>query len=83
MSSALLQLAAWIDEVALGVPVDDGFRRLPPAFGPARPQASVAAVLGGRTPGGPTRPTDRVVLDNLGQFHLYSGWRGAVERLRR
>jgi hypothetical protein len=81
LSSAQLQLAAWIEEAAQGVPVDDGFRRLPPALGTAQ-ATSLATALGGRAAGRSGRPSERVVLDNLAQFHFYSAWRGAVERLR-
>jgi hypothetical protein len=80
--SAHLQLAAWIDAAAAGVPVDDEFRRLPPAFGPAQGEGSVAAALDGRSSLRRRPQEGRVVLDNLGQFHFHSAWRGVVERRR-
>jgi hypothetical protein len=80
--SALLRLAAWIDEAAAGVPVDDGFRRLPPALAPEEARGSVASALQARPAGPARRDEARVVLDNTGQFRSYSAWRATVERRR-
>jgi hypothetical protein len=85
--SARLELDAWVEEVAPGATVDDGWRRLLPALGPAgaEPRGALAAAssLGlattGRRGGRDERP---VVLDNVEQFRFYSAWRGAVERQR-
>jgi hypothetical protein len=84
--SARLELDAWVGEL---VPdqVDDGFRRFPPALGPAgaEPKGALAAVGSLRlaTAGGRRgRDEAPVVLDNVEQFRFYSGWRAAVERRR-
>ena len=78
--SALLEILSWIEEIAPGLPSDDGFRRLPPALGPAAPETGVlAAPLGrGAAPGG----RNEAALDNLEQFRFYSAWRAAFERRR-
>jgi hypothetical protein len=83
--SSLLQLEGWVDAIARGVPIDDGFRRLAPALSPsvaeeAGPAAGVFAAAGRK--GGGRKGGASVVLDNLPQFRFYSGWRSAVERLR-
>lgn len=78
-ASGLLQLSAWA--AALGAPVDEGFRRLPPALAPSAVADPVARALGAPPPG-KGRHEGRVVLDNLGQFRFYSAWRAAVERRR-
>jgi len=85
--SARLELDAWVESVAPGVTVDDGFRRLPPALGPAgaEPGGALGAALllglatRGRRGGRDERP---IILDNVEQFRFYSGWRAAVERRR-
>jgi hypothetical protein len=84
--SARLELDAWLQEVAPDATVDDGFRRLPPALGPAgaEPRGALAAgslgLATGVRRGG--RDETLVVLDNVEQFRFYSGWRAAVERRR-
>ena len=85
--SARLELDAWVEEVASGAPSDDAFRRLPPALGPAEPEAkgalSAASSLGLASRGRETgRDGGPIVLDNVEQFRFYSGWRAAVERRR-
>ncbi len=85
--SARLELDAWVGEIALNTTIDDGFRRLPPALGPAGAEpsgalaaaGSLALATRGRRGGHDETP---VVLDNVAQFRFYSGWRAAVERLR-
>jgi hypothetical protein len=85
--SARLELDAWVGEIAPDATVDDGFRRLPPALGPAgaEPRGALAAAdslalaTRGRRGGGDETP---IVLDNVEQFRFYSGWRAAVERRR-
>jgi hypothetical protein len=85
--SARLELDAWVEAIAPDAAFDDGFRRLPPALGPAgaEPRGALAAAgsLGltgrGRRGGLDERP---VVFDNVEQFRFYSGWRAAVERRR-
>ncbi len=74
--SASLRLHAWIGRLAQGVPRDDGFRRLTPALAPAA-RPALADVL----PGGARRRGEGfLILDNLGQFRAYSGWRAALAR---
>jgi hypothetical protein len=80
--SSLLELKAWVAALGEGVPVDDGFKRIPPALSPALPEEGAAASLR-RTGGRLARSKDApAVLDNLAQFRFYSGWRAAVERRR-
>ena len=85
--SARLELDAWVEEVASGAPSDDGFRRLPPALGPAEAEAkgalSAASSLSLASRGGETASDGGpILLDNVEQFRFYSGWRAAVERRR-
>ena len=81
--SARLELDSWVETVAGNAPRDDGFRRLPPALGPAEPEpkgaVSAAASLGRTSRDAADAP---VVLDNVEQFRFYSGWRAAAERRR-
>jgi hypothetical protein len=85
--SARLEIDAWIAEVAGAAPRDEGFRRLPPALGPAgvEPKGALAAAsslgLAARAQPG-ARDDGPAVLDNVEQFRFYSGWRAAVERRR-
>jgi hypothetical protein len=85
--SARLELDAWTEEVAGRAPRDEGFRRLPPALGPAEPEPkgvlAAASSLGLASRGRRSRRDEApVLLDNLEQFRFYSGWRAAVERQR-
>jgi hypothetical protein len=85
--STRLELEAWVEEIAADVAEDDAFRRLPPAFGVAEPEArgplAAASALGrGRRSEGPGGEGESVVLDNVGQFRFYSAWRAALERRR-
>jgi hypothetical protein len=78
--SALLELTSWLEALVGPERVDDRFRRLPPALGPAAPdRRAVRDALASRAGGdkGPLR------LDNVAQFRHYSLWRAAVERRRR
>jgi len=79
--SALLEIAGWMARLAETVPVDDGFRRLPPALAPVAPAATGLARADDTLRKAAGREAD--ILDNLAQFRLYSAWRGAVERLLR
>jgi hypothetical protein len=96
--STQLELLAWLDEFAQGIPRDDAFRQLTPALAPAEapaPSALAAVDLLHARPRAATGAAalrarrasaaagERVVLDNLAQFRFYSGWRAAVERRRR
>jgi hypothetical protein len=85
--SARLELDAWLGEIAGGAPRDDGFRRLPPALGPAEPEPKGALSAAGSLGLASRRRQDAgdegsLVLDNVEQFRFYSGWRAAVERRR-
>lgn len=83
-ASSLLRISAWVD--AAGVPIDDGFRMLPPALGEADPDAragiDASAALGARVADTERKGT-KTILDNVRQFRAYSAWRGRVERLER
>jgi hypothetical protein len=83
--SARLEVDAWVGEVAGDARIDECFRRLPPALGPAEPEvkgALAAASSLGLASRGRGRDDAPVVLDNGEQFRCYSGWRAAVERRR-
>jgi hypothetical protein len=75
---SLLELGLWLD--SLGAPTDDGFKKLAPALAPTVPGATgVAATARALVH---AEGEGALVLDNVAQFRLYSGWRGAVERRR-
>ena len=78
--SSLLLLSAWVEKLGGQAPVDDRFRREPPALAPAAPEPGIAATLGA---GGERRDDESQVLDNLEQFRFYSAWRAAVLRRSR
>jgi hypothetical protein len=85
--STRLEIDAWVEGLGPDVPCDDGFRRLPPAFGIAAPEAkgplAAASSLSRSSRAGETgREGESVVLDNAVQFLFYSAWRGALERRR-
>jgi hypothetical protein len=85
--STRLELDAWVDAIGAGVPCDDGFRRLPPAFGIAAPEPKGPLAAAGslsRTSRGREAlgEGESVVLDNAAQFVFYSVWRAALERRR-
>jgi hypothetical protein len=85
--STRLELDAWVEAIGGGVPCDDGFRRLPPAFGIAAPEPKgplAAASTLSRTSRGREAlgEGESVVLDNAAQFVFYSVWRAALERRR-
>jgi hypothetical protein len=85
--STRLELDAWVEAVSKGIPRDDGFRRIPPAFGVAELEAkgplAAASALGRTSRGRDTLGEgESVVLDNAAQFAFYSGWRAALERRR-
>ena len=81
--SSLLELQAWLEALGESVPVDDGFKRLPPALGAAAEErGSLVALPGRRSSGVPSRRDAPLVLDNVAQFRFYSGWRAVIERRR-
>jgi hypothetical protein len=81
--SSLLELKTWLQSLGESVPVDDGFRLLPPALGEAAEEAgSLAALRGARGASLSPGREAAIVLDNVAQFRFYSGWRAAIERVR-
>jgi hypothetical protein len=75
---SLLELGLWLE--SLGAPTDDGFKKLAPALAPTAPEGTgVAATARALVH---SEGEGALVLDNVAQFRLYSGWRGAVERRR-
>jgi hypothetical protein len=80
--SASRRLALWLLAASASVATDDRFRHLPPVFAPTA-DAGLALMV---TPAGrqvTKKKTDTTaVVDNLGQFRFYSGWRAAAERRR-
>jgi len=78
---SLLLVAGWMEALRAHVPMDDDFRRLPPALAPETPAGgTLAAVQALRPARGSDAP---LILDNLAQFRFYSAWRGLVERRQR
>ena len=75
--SSLLLLSAWVEKLRGDAPVDDRFRREPPALAPAAPEPGIVATLGGS---GERRDDESQVLDNLEQFRFYSAWRACAHR---
>jgi hypothetical protein len=82
--SSLLRLTDWVEAACRDTPVDDEFRRIPPALGAAAAGAGPLAAAGAlRGSAGRARGRDELlILDNLAQFRFYSAWRGCVERRR-
>lgn len=81
--SALLQLNEWVAALARSQPVDEGFRHLPPALGPAEAAPGGAAGALRALESGAARPgKGPLLLDNVAQFRSYSAWRATVERRR-
>jgi hypothetical protein len=75
---ALATLLGWLRELGEGVAVDEGFRFLAPALGPAQPPLpGPAQALAPTRSGKGARPA---LFDNVAQFRFYSGWRAVVER---
>lgn len=78
--SSLLLISSWVAALAVGVPIDDGFRRLSPALAPEaqaeRSALSTAALVQRKT----DTKAASLVLDNLRQFRFYSAWRAAALR---
>lgn len=79
--SALLQLNDWVASLARSRPVDEGFRHLPPALGPAEaaPGGASGAVRAFES-GAARAQKGALLLDNVAQFRFYSAWRATVER---
>ena len=79
--SSLLTLLEWLEQAAPGTPVDDGFRRLTPALAPTKAEGAgrLSAADALRAPRRGTPHDGPLVLDNVEQFRVYSGWRAAVE----
>lgn len=92
--SARLEIEAWLSELAGDVPRDDTFRLHSPALALERPAAAGPLAAAASLRRGPVEDTpdatlravargsEPLALDNLGQFRLYSGCRGALERRR-
>jgi len=74
---SLLELGLWLG--SLGAPTDDGFKKLTPALAPSMPAATGVGATARALVHAAEAP---LALDNVAQFRLYSGWRGAVERRR-
>jgi hypothetical protein len=75
---SLLELGLGLE--SLGAPTDDGFKKLAPALAPAaKDRTGVAAAARALVH---SSGKGALVLDNVSQFRLYSGWRAALERRR-
>lgn len=80
MPSAFLEIRAWLEAGPAALRIDEGFRHLTPALSPHQETKDVVGgLLGARAEGAHERA---VILDNLIQFRVYSGWRGGLERRR-
>ncbi len=77
--SSLLEMKDWIGALG-GIPVDDGFRRLPAALSPAAEEEHAASSLRRTGPGLARSKGTVPILDNLAQFRFWSGWRAAAFR---
>jgi hypothetical protein len=81
IAPTLLVLSGWLEALGPDVPVDDDFRRLPPALGPEETSRGALGLAEALRP--PRRSDAPLLLDNLAQFRFYSAWRAIVERRRR
>jgi hypothetical protein len=79
--SSSMTLLDWLREVAGTAPVDEGFRFLAPALGPAVPPPAGTATGAAQALSSSRSAPRPALFDNLAQFRFYSGWRAAVERL--
>jgi hypothetical protein len=78
---SLLAISGWVESLRAHAPLDDDFRRLPPALAP---EAWSKGALGVVEVLRPLRGKGAaLVLDNLTQFRFYSAWRAIVERRQR
>jgi hypothetical protein len=84
LEAGLVQMTRWVRALAADVPVDEGFKWLTPALGPA--ESTAAGVLMSAEALADAarrqRKTGTVLLDNLAQFRFYSAWRGVLGRRR-
>jgi hypothetical protein len=83
--SVRLELESWLEAATRGARRDTGFSRLPPVLGPAEPEPRGGALsaAGSLAAAARAEADERaLLLDNLGQFRLYSGCLAAVERRR-
>jgi hypothetical protein len=87
-AAGLARLVDWCEALraAAGVDLDDDFRLLAPALGPAAAGGGEVA-LAARALGAPRAAAARggqapLVLDNLAQFRFHSAWRGSWQRRR-
>lgn len=79
--AGVLTLARWVDAVAAGAPIDEGFRHVTPALGPAQPEAYAgAAALDALRASRQRGQNAQAMLDNVAQFRFYSAWRALAER---
>jgi hypothetical protein len=81
IAPSLVVLSEWLKALAAHVPVDDDFRRLPPALGPEEVAPGALGMVEALRP--PRADGAPLVLDNLAQFRFYSAWRAIVERRKR
>jgi hypothetical protein len=80
-ASSRLVISGWIEQ--LHAPVDDDFRRQPPALAPESPSPGPLGAVEALRPPSARGVPERLVLDNLAQFRAHSALRALVERRRR
>jgi len=78
---SLLTVLGWVESLRAHAPLDDDFRRLPPALAPEVWSKGALGVVEALRPS--RRDGAPLVLNNLAQFRFYSAWRAIVERRRR
>jgi hypothetical protein len=81
--SSRLVIAGWLDELRAGAPLDDDFRRQPPALAPETVARGALGMVEALRPSAARGVSERLVLDNVAQFRAYSALRTIVERRRR
>jgi len=81
--SSRLVIAGWLDELRARVPLDDDFRRQPPALAPESVSRGALGMVEALRPSPARGASERLVLDNVAQFRAHSALRALVERRRR
>jgi hypothetical protein len=81
--SSRLVISGWLDELRALAPLDDDFRRQPPALGPESISRGALGMVEALRPSPVRGASERLALDNVAQFRAHSALRALVERRRR